>query len=467
MKFFIDQHGCAKNQVDGEEIASRLEDAGHEYVSSGEEADLIIVNTCGFIESAKKESIDAAIGIKRYYPGKKLLLAGCLAQRYPEALLGDMVEADGIFGNADLSLAVESAERTMGGAREALVPAQPDQIKGHYYGRTRLFGYRGSAHVKITEGCSNRCSFCAIPLIRGGLRSRGIEDVVEECAALIAKGIHEINLIGQDLGAYGRDLGAPEIPEIGSGAGIADVTASGHVDIDLPALLRKIAVLPGDFRVRVLYIHPDHFPWELLEVMKDHPKILPYFDLPFQHASEPLLKAMNRRGSRQKYTELVARIRESLPDAMIRSTFLVGFPGETEEDFAELRAFQDETRLDWMGVFTYSREEGTAAWNMKSRVSKKTANERRKLVEAAQEAITPQRLTRFVGRTVEILTEEAVKDAGMSLGRAWMQAPDVDGLTVLKAELPPGSLVSARIVAVNGLDFEAELIEKVPAAEAR
>jgi ribosomal protein S12 methylthiotransferase len=449
MKFFIDQHGCAKNQVDGEEIASRLEDAGHEYVSTGEEADLIIVNTCGFIESAKKESIDAAISIKRYYPGKKLLLAGCLAQRYPEALLEDMVEADGIFGNADLSRAVESAERTMGGSREAMVEDQPDRIKGHYYGRTRLFGYRGSAHVKITEGCSNRCSFCAIPLIRGNLRSRSIEDVVEECRSLIASGIHEINLIGQDLGAYGRDLESQSAPDVGS-------SGPDPAGIDLPALLRKIALLPGDFRVRVLYIHPDHFPRELLEVMKEHPKILPYFDLPFQHASERLLKTMNRKGSRQKYLELVAGIRTSLPDAMIRSTFLVGFPGETEEDFAELRAFQDEAQLDWMGVFAYSREEGTAAWDMKGRVSRKTANERKKLIEAAQEAITPRRLERFIGRRVEILIEETVKDAGMSLGRAWMQAPDVDGLTVIKAELPPGSLAEATIVAVNGLDLEAE-----------
>jgi len=455
VKFYIDQHGCAKNQVDGEELVARLEAEGHEYVGEGAQADLIIVNTCGFIESAKRESIDAIIGIKSQWPDKKVLVAGCLAQRYPGELIGDMAEADGIFGNADLSLVGKAAGLTMRGERPAIAPAQPGFIDTRFYKRKRLFDFPGVAHVKITEGCGNRCTYCAIPLIRGELRSRSIEDVVDECRALVGSGIHEINLIGQDLGAYGDDLRTR--PETAAGHEGAEGGAAS-AGPDLPALLGELSSLEGDFRIRVLYIHPDHFPSGILDVMAGDPRILPYFDLPFQHASEPLLKAMNRKGSSWKYLDLVATIRAALPESMIRSTFLVGFPGETDEDFKVLRDFQDEARLDWLGVFTYSREEGTPAYSMKGRVAKKLAVLRKNLVESAQEAITSARLQRFIGAEVEVIAEEPVEGSPLTLGRAWMQAPDVDGLTVLKMNLAPGERRRARIVAVNGVDFEAEPI---------
>ncbi|HWR13067.1 MAG TPA: 30S ribosomal protein S12 methylthiotransferase RimO [Rectinemataceae bacterium] len=463
MKFFIDQHGCAKNQVDGEEIAARLEDAGYEYVSSGEDADLIIVNTCGFIESAKRESIDATIAIKALWPDKKVLVAGCLAQRYPEALMDDMAEVDGVFGNADLSLVADSVGKTLAGDRRAIVPAQPATIGGNYYARKRFFDFPGVANVKVTEGCNNRCTYCAIPLIRGELRSRSIEDVMAECRNLIQSGVYEINLIGQDLGVYGWDLrprdAADDEAGGGTGAGVsAEVGAGAGAEgkTDLPALLAALSSLEGEFRVRVLYIHPDHFPKDILKVMARDPRILPYFDLPFQHASEGILRAMNRTGSKRKYLDLVATIRAFLPESMIRCTFLVGFPGETEEDFSLLQAFQAEARLDWMGVFTYSREEGTPAYSMKGRVSKKTATMRKNLVESAQEVITSERLKRFVGAEVEVIAEESVEGSELSLCRAWMQAPEVDGLTVVKGALKPGERMRVKIVAVNGVDFEAE-----------
>lgn len=447
MKFYIDQHGCAKNQVDGEEIAARLEDEGHEYVASAEAADLVIVNSCGFIESAKRESIEATIAIKSRWPGKKVLLAGCLAQRYPEALLGDMAEADGIFGNADLSLAVDAARKTLEGDREAIVPAQPATIGGSYYSRHRLFDFPGSTYVKVTEGCDNCCTYCAIPLIRGRLRSRSVEDIVDECAALIGRGIREINLIGQDLGAYGYDRRSRDLA--------LDAGAGGEAP-GLAGLLAALSALEGDFRVRTLYIHPDHFPEGILEVMARDRRILPYFDLPLQHASERVLKAMNRRGSPRVYLDLLARIRASLDEAMIRSTFLVGFPGETDEDFETLRRFQDEAKLDWLGVFTYSREENTPAYGMKGRVAKKVAEARKASIEAAQEAITGGRLQRFIGQTVEVLAEEGVEGEALTLGRAWMQAPDVDGLTVVKGRFAPGTTCTARVVGVVGVDLEAE-----------
>ncbi len=437
MKFFIDHHGCAKNQVDGEELAARLEAAGHSYVPSGDEAECIIVNTCGFIESAKKESIDAALAIKRFWPDKKVLVAGCLAQRYPEALMAEMTEADGVLGNADLSLAPQAMQNLEDGLRSSVVVEQPRKIASRYYPRRRLFDYPGSAHLKITEGCDNRCSYCAIPLIRGNLRSRSIEDVTAELEALVARGIYEVNLIGQDLGAYGRD---------GSG------------DVDLVRLLERLEGVDGDFRLRVLYIHPDHFPEGLLDIMASSRKIFPYFDLPFQHSSEKILRSMNRRGSGQVYLELVEHIRKTLPESMIRSTFLVGFPGESEEDFAALLRFQQEASLDWLGVFSYSREEGTPAYSMKARVSKKLAEARKAAIEAAQGPITDRRLRRFIGKNIEVLGEEAVEGSALSLARGWMQAPDVDGLTLVKAMLKPGSRALVRISAVNGVDFEADLL---------
>jgi len=477
MRFWIDRHGCAKNDVDGEEMAARLEAAGHRYAVSADEADLVIVNSCGFIESAKKESIEAVASIKAAYPDKKVLLAGCLSQRYAAELAAGLPEADGILGNADLSAVVAAAEATQAGDRPVLLPEA--STSAGVVRRLRRFDYPGTAHVKATEGCSNCCSFCAIPVIRGPLRSRGLDEVLAECADLVGQGVRELVLIGQDLGSYGRDLGGDQL---------------------LPDLLAGLTKLQGRFRVRTLYIHPDNFPERLIETVASDERLLPYFDLPFQAASESLLKSMNRRGSEEKYLELVARIRSELPDAAIRSTFLLGFPGETEEDFAALRDFQERAKLDWVGTFAYSREENTAAYAMRPRIAKKIAEARRREVEEAQERITGEALGRFVGRELEVLVEENLepaRDAGgeaavagsaargtaaqaaptgrdaadarrggaaddevLSLGRAWNQAPDVDGLTVLRGAAEPGSVVRARVLAVNGVDFDAVILGK-------
>jgi ribosomal protein S12 methylthiotransferase len=463
VKFFLDGHGCAKNQVDGEEIAARLEASGYSWVSSADEAEIIIVNSCGFIDDAKKESLDAVMAWKAAFPGKKVILAGCLAQRYAAELSEGLPEADGIAGNVDLADVVRAADKVMAGARPviALDPESPPEEMAHRapYRRGRLLDFPGTAHVKITEGCSNRCTYCAIPLIRGPLRSRPVPEIVAECAELVGRGVREIVLIGQDLGAFGRDLEDRPL---------------------LPELFRALCELDGTFRVRTLYIHPDNFPREILPLMAVRPdRLLPYFDIPFQHASAPLLKAMNRRGSAGIYLKLVSDIRSAFAEAggdcVIRSTFLVGFPGESEEDFAALLAFQEEASLDWLGAFTYSREEGTPAHDMKARVPKKVAEKRKKLVEDAQERITPKRLTRFIGAELEVLVEEKVAsgnskehadgdasgDANMdggeplSLGRAWLQAPEVDGLVVLRGEAEPGSLVRARVLAVSGVDLDA------------
>jgi ribosomal protein S12 methylthiotransferase len=435
-RFALDQHGCAKNQVDAEEIIARLEAEGWEWTEDPSLADLIIVNSCGFIEPAKKESLDAVFAIKASYPKARVMLAGCLAQRYSSELADSLPEADYLFGNADLSLVGRAAEAAMAGTGRALAPSPaPSLVQAE---RGRLLSAPGSAYLKLTEGCDNRCSYCAIPLIRGPLRSREPSAVIAEARALEARGIAEINLIGQDLGSYGKDSGGPGI---------------------VP-LLRSMLDATERSWIRILYVHPDHFPEGLVELCADEPRLLPYFDVPFQHGSGKVLRAMGRKGDAESYLALIGRIRRALPRSAIRSTFLTGFPGEDEAAFEELLAFQREASLEWAGAFAYSREEGTPAYGYKPRVPKRLAEERKKRVEEAQGPISAMRLDRLVGTEAELLIEEAIAGEPLFLARSWAQAPEVDGLVVISSErrLEPGSIARGRIVRRNGIDLEARLV---------
>ncbi|MDR0596995.1 MAG: 30S ribosomal protein S12 methylthiotransferase RimO [Treponema sp.] len=436
-RYFLDPFGCAKNQVDAETMMAVLDSSDWSRVEDSAAADLIIVNSCGFIESAKQESINAVISYRRLYPGKKILLAGCLAQRYGKELPTSLVEADGFFGNTDLGAIAAVANRVFKGpSREA--PA-PFPVSSSLLAARPLLSLPGQAYVKISEGCNNRCAFCAIPVIRGPLRSRPIPELAEECRSLLDRGVRELCLVGQDLGSYGADLG-------GAGSG-------------LPELLEALSALDGHFWVRFLYIHPDHFPRPILDLCRRDSRFLPYFDLPFQHGSAGTLRAMGRRGDPDSYLRLIAGIRAALPYAVIRSTILTGFPGETGGDFRRLLDFQARSDLDWLGVFAYSREEGTPAYSMKARVPGKIAARRKAVVEYQQTAISEKRMDRFVGRSMEALVEEAVDLAGREsvyLGRLYCQAPEVDGITVLRSGKPlvPGTFVRGRIVARRGFDLD-------------
>ena len=445
--FFIDQHGCAKNQTDGELLCSYLEKAGFKYTENPEKANFIIINSCGFIQSAKKESIDAVYSIKTAYPQAKIIMAGCLAERYACNLYEQMPELDGIFGNGDLSKItdymkkVSSTVKKQGRAVPALFP-QTGVCAGE---RTRLFGFKGSAFVKITEGCSNNCSFCAIPLIRGQVRSRPSKDIVNEIKALVNSGIYEINLIGQDLAAYSDGKNG------------------------LAALLEKISALKGPFVVRTLYIHPDHFNTDILEVYKKDSRFLPYFDIPFQSGDDQIIKAMNRRGTSKQYQALVKKIRKELPSAALRTTFLTGFPGETEEAAENTRNFLQQIKPMWSGCFPYSREEGTPAYSFKDRVPLSKAKERAKLLEQLQEEITSSQLEKYIGKELDVLIEEIIpaEEEGLALGRAWFQAPEVDGCTVIRYDaddqkqagrIIPGGLVKVKVLACTGPDLDSRLI---------
>ncbi|MDR0589297.1 MAG: 30S ribosomal protein S12 methylthiotransferase RimO [Spirochaetaceae bacterium] len=446
-RYYLDPFGCVKNQVDAETMMGALDKSGWAAAADPAEADLIIINSCGFIKQAKQESINAVLRYKKAYPEKKILLAGCLAQRYVSELAESLPEADLLFGNQDLSRITDAAYSALRGKTRVLVPRQAETAETlPPAGERPLLSLPGSAYVKISEGCNNRCSFCAIPLIRGPLRSRPVEGIIRECRRLLDRGIVELNLIGQDLGSYGADTFPTD-------------RAAG-----LPQLLEALSRLEGNFWIRLLYIHPDNFPRPILDIIRRDPRFLPYFDIPFQHGSPGLLRAMNRRGDPQTYLSLIEEIRNVLPDGVIRSTFLTGFPGETEEDFQDLLDFQAKARLDWLGVFAYSREEDTPAYAFKGRVPEKRAAARKALIEEQQVPITQERMDRFIGRDVAVLVEErftspaaAVPGEGnLYLGRLAAQAPEVDGAAVITSEgdLVPGTLIPGRVFARAGFDLE-------------
>ena len=475
MTYYIDPFGCAKNQVDAENMMAFLDKDGWSAAENPENADLIIVNSCAFIESAKKESINAVLSWRKFYPDKKILLAGCLTQRYAAELSETLTEADGFFGAGNLSGIADAAEKTM--ASTSGMPKQtPEETPGKtpaensplrkapilQPGKRPLLSMPGSAYVKISEGCDNCCSFCAIPLIRGKLKSRNILDVVDECKILLERGVKEVCLIGQDTGSYGKDFSAARAGFNSAGSG-------------LPGLMKALSRLEGNFRVRLLYIHPDNFPLPILDIMEQDKRFLPYFDIPFQHGSDKILKAMNRRSTTLSYLNLIETIRSRFDDAIIRSTLMTGFPGETGEDFAQLLDFQKKASLDWLGCFAYSREENTPAYEMKNRVAKKIAVERKRLVEEQQIPITEKRMDRFIGRTFEVLVEEkfappendpvsgktaynepSSAETGLYLGRLPCQAPEVDGAAVILSPKPleTGEMVPCRVIARRGFDLE-------------
>ncbi|MGL4982279.1 MAG: 30S ribosomal protein S12 methylthiotransferase RimO [Treponemataceae bacterium] len=423
IQFFLDQHGCAKNQVDGELIITKLLEKGFSRTENPADANLIIVNSCGFIEDAKKESIDAVIDWKNQYPNAKILLAGCLAERYHTELQESLPEVDGFFGNGDVLQVAAAVDKLF--TKKEINTFFP-QVSVSAGERKTFLSYPRSAFVKITEGCDNKCTYCAIPLIRGNLRSRSIASIVDEIKQLLSQNIFEFNLIGQDLASYGCE-------KTFSDNQINDQKSP------LYFLLKELSKIEGDFWIRLLYIHPDHFPLEILELIQKDKRILPYFDIPFQHADELILKKMNRKGSFEKYTQLISNIKNMLPSSVIRTTFLVGFPSETNENFQLCADFLAAIEPDWSGAFAYSKEEDTPAYFFKPAVSKKLAQERKKQLEDLQDAITEKRLKNHVGKKYSVLVEEILppndeddSDIIYAIGRCWFQAPDVDGITVVR-----------------------------------
>ena len=483
MNFFIDQHGCAKNQVDGELIISLLKKKDWTQTFEPSEADLIIVNSCGFIESAKTESLDAVMSARQMYPKAKILLAGCLAERYAKDLRDNLPEADGFFGNGDLTQVYKVIEPLMNDERPVLVPEQKGVCCGD---RDLLLSFKGTAFVKITEGCNNRCSFCAIPVIRGNLRSRNANEIIEEIRQLVSKGIYEINLIGQDLAAYGTGAedncfgdGRTYLPNgtPGSRQTEGEKVPSKTGESGLARLIKMISAIEGTFAVRLLYIHPDHFNEDILPPMKADSRFLHYFDIPFQNGDNQIIKAMNRVGSKEKYTALIEKIRNVFPDSAIRTTLMTGFPGETEDSFKNTKSFLQEISADWSGCFSYSKEDDTPAHDFKKQVPKKLAEKRASELVEIQAQITRERLKLRTDQEYDVLIEEVLSDSeenpgeGLAIGRAWFQAPEVDGSVVVRYDrnsdaesqtVKAGRLVRVKITSSGDVDLNGDFAGDSP-----
>lgn len=430
-KIYIETLGCSKNQVDSEKMAYLAINNGYKITDDPENAEYIIINTCSFIKSAKEEAIDTILEFCEYKTigkCKKIIVSGCLAQYYSKILKEEMPEIDVIMGIGDLSKILEALNKQ----NEVIVPdLHPDKLVGRY-----LLSYPGSAYLKISDGCSNNCSYCLIPKIRGGLRSRDIEDIIQEVDFLKKSNIKEINIISQDSANFGVDL---------------------YNKKKLPELIKRIAdQIDDDVWLRILYMHPDHLTPELLQQMKEVKNFIPYFDIPFQSGSERILSLMNRQGNRKKYLNLVDTIRKTFDDAVIRSTFITGFPGESKSDFKETIKFIEKAELEWVGGFTYSREEDTKAGNMNDQISELVKKERLETIYQVSDDITTKRLQRFIGSKQDILIEERVEGEDLFIGRFWGQAPEVDGLTVLDSENGKiGAFQQAEIKKLNDKDFYA------------
>lgn len=437
--------GCAKNQVDTELMLGKLQEAGYPIVQNPASAQVLIVNTCAFIESAREEAIQtilemAAYKAPEYGQCQVLIVAGCLAERYTREICDELPEVDGLVGINHCDEIVQVVEL-------CLEPGHPLPVVrvSDAYGVSYMEGARvlttpaGSAYLKIAEGCDNRCSYCAIPLIRGGFRSRPIEGIVAEAKALALQGVREINLIAQDTTRYGTDLyGRPM----------------------LATLMEALEEIEGIKWVRVLYLYPDEMAEDLLLAMNRCKKFVHYLDLPLQHINNGILKRMNRRGTKEEICHVLRRFRDLFPDCVVRTSFIVGFPGETEADFQELYDFVKEFEFDRVGVFCYSPEEGTEAGSMENQVPEDVKEDRRAcLMELAQEISLKKNQAR-VGQEVYVLTESVSDDGIFYVGRSCGEAPDVDGKIYFTSEEPlePGDFVTVRILIGEEYDVTGVLL---------
>ena len=431
--------GCPKNQVDSEVMLGVLARRGHEMVLDPDAADVLVVNTCAFIGPAKEESIDAILdlaAVKAARAGRRLVVSGCLAQRYADDLQQALPEVDVFVGTGDLLRIADAVEAPLADAPVVYRGAQHVLPPHGVAARVRT-GAWWTAYLKVSEGCDHACSFCIIPKIRGRHESRSIDDLVAEAASLAAEGAVELSLIAQDLTAYGRDLPG---------------------DASLARLLRALAVRVPDVRwLRLLYAYPSSVTDELLEVMADEPAVCPYLDMPLQHISDRMLRAMRRERSGAAIRRLIARIRRAVPEIALRTSFIVGFPGETDADVRELCDFLEEAEFDHVGVFLYSQEENTPAAAFPEQLSEAVKAERWERVMAAQAHIASRRAAAHRGRTVEVLVEG--RDArGRLIGRTRGQAPEIDGRTYLHGRGAAGDLVQARIVGTETYDLVGDIV---------
>ena len=430
--------GCSKNQMDTEVMLHEVLQAGYEITPEETEADVVIINTCAFIESAKKEAIDNILDIawlKKHAKLKAIVVTGCLAERYREEIINEFPEVDAVLGVGSIHNIVEAIKTVTERKKKSVrYTSFEDKEQVRLGGDRVLTTPEYAAYIKIAEGCDNRCAYCAIPSIRGKFRSRPMEDLIAEAKNLDSLGVRELTVVAQDITRYGLDL-------------------YGHYA--LHELLHRITEETSIPWIRLLYCYPDKITDELIAEIRDNDRILKYIDLPLQHVSDHMLKAMNRHGDGKTVREVVAKLRREIPGIVIRTTFLVGFPGETQEDFDELCEFVKEAKFEHAGVFTYSREEGTPAYDFPDQIDEQIKQDRMDILMKMQMHINEAQNETKIGSVVRVLCEDYAPVSEAHFGRSVADAPDIDGKVYFRAQgrIAPGSFVNVKVREVVDYDL--------------
>jgi len=423
--------GCEKNRIDSEHMLGLLAQAGYQIDTDEERADYVIVNTCSFIEAARVESVRTLVELAE--AGKKIAIAGCLAQHFHQELLAEIPEAVAIVGTGDYHRIVEALERAATGERVEMVSSDPTYIADETVPRYRTTA-EATAYLRVAEGCDYRCAFCIIPKLRGNQRSRPIKSIVAEARQLASQGVQELVLISQITTNYGLDLyGKPQLAEL--------LYALGEVDVPW---------------IRIHYAYPTGLTPKVISAIRDVPNVLPYLDLPLQHSHPEILRAMNRPWQGQVNDDIIARLKDTLPEAALRTTFIVGFPGETDAHFEHLCEFVERHRFDHVGTFAFSPEEGTPACDLPAQVPAAIANGRRDALMRLQQPIAAERNRSQVGKVVDVLVEQENPRTGEAIGRSARFAPEVDGLVRIAGHPPLNAIVPVEIVGSGTYDLEGQ-----------
>ncbi len=443
--------GCPKNQLDTEVMLGRLATAGYALAERLEDADVAVVNTCSFIAPAREESVEAVLelaALRERGVLRALVVTGCLPQRYGAELARELPEVDAFVGTGEFPRLPHILDDALAGRRGGVYV---EAGRTHLYDETEprvLVGPTHSAYLKLAEGCDRVCAFCAIPSIRGRFQSRTLASVVAEARQLAAAGVRELNLVAQDSTSWGKDLQARSAR---SEPRASEVSTAGRAR--LPTLLRALDDVEGLDWIRLLYVYPSAVDDELIETLAGAKRLLPYVDVPLQHASDRMLRAMRRGTTRARQERLVERLRAAMSHVTLRTTFIVGFPGETEADFDELLEFVRETRFDRVGVFRYSDEEGTAAFALPHKVPAAVARERYRRLVALQSGILAEKHAKLVGSEATVLVDRASRS--LARGRLSSQAPEIDGSVLVRGAAEPGRLLGVQVTGARGVDLEA------------
>lgn len=436
--------GCDKNLVDSEHMLGLLHQAGYSLIGDESQADVLVVNTCCFVEDAKRESIEQILEVAKYKEEgncKALIVTGCMAQRYKQEILDEMPEVDAVVGTTSYDKIVGVVDEVL--AEKGIKVQHFDTIdRAHIEEMPRILTTAGYfAYVKISEGCDNKCTYCIIPQLRGKYRSRAQEQIKNEVTKLAKDGVSEVILVAQDTTVYGKDLTNSE---------------------SLVTLIREISSIEGIEWIRILYCYPETLTDELIQEIKTNDKVCKYLDMPIQHAADPVLKRMARRSTNADLRERIGKLRKEVPEIALRTTFIVGFPGETEEDFDVLCDFVQDMRFDRMGVFTYSQEEGTAAARLNDQIDEDIKVKRKDILMSIQQGISEELTQAKIGRTMKVLVEGKITGEDVYIGRTYQDAPEVDGQVFVnyEGELISGDYVEVRITDANEYDLIGEIVDE-------